>query len=159
MLWVFLFARSQSSASVFDVVWNGPSSKCKSPMLTMADYGVRVNPNQTFTGSVISLIYKSGEWPRLSGSYNATPCWSKHTPGCSYDPWGNITIENNGGVPQMANITLHTQKLAQVIASVVQDENSTSIVMLDWEAWRSVIKCHFFSQLHTPSQFQSLLQL
>jgi hypothetical protein len=36
----------------------------------------------------------------------------------------------------MANITLHTQKLAQVIASGVQDENSTSIVMLDWEAWR-----------------------
>jgi hypothetical protein len=54
----------------FSVVWNGPSSGCAhSHNLTIADYGVQVNENQSFYGSVITLMYTFGEMPLLNASY------------------------------------------------------------------------------------------
>jgi hypothetical protein len=121
----------------FSVVWNGPSAGCRNPSLSLADYPeIFVNTNQSFAGSVITLLYNSGEWPQLSASYNATPCWSKHVSGCSWNPWGNISVKSNGGVPQAANITRHAQKLEQIIETEISDPHSDALLIVDWEAWR-----------------------
>lgn len=129
----------KSTASpAFSVVWNGPSQGCShstASNLTIADYGVLVNEKQSFTGSVITLMYNVGDWPSLNASYNATPCWSHHG-NCSWNPWGDITAKTNGGVPQAANITLHVQKVAVDVAAAVPDPDSTTMLIVDWEAWR-----------------------
>ena len=120
----------------FSVIWNGPSASCnRSPptTLTLSTYGILANPRQAFNGSVITLLYTFGVFPKLHATYNATPCWTGKHP-CSWNPWGSITASANGGVPQAANLTLHEAKLEQDVVRSVADPESDALLILDWEA-------------------------
>ena len=120
----------------FSVIWNGPSASCnRSPptTLTLSTYGILANPRQAFNGSVITLLYTVGVFPKLDATYNATPCWTGKHP-CSWNPWGSITASANGGVPQAANLTLHEAKLEQDVVRSVADPESDALLILDWEA-------------------------
>ena len=98
--------------TAFDIYWNGPSSGCHNPPIPLENYtSIRVNEGQAFVGEEIACFYSIGVFPRLTATQNATPCWSKHTSGCSWNPWDNITAVANNGVPQLANLTLHKEKV------------------------------------------------
>ena len=81
-------------------------------------------------------MYKAGLWPTLNATLNATACWSKHVPGCSYNPWGSIVPKANGGVPQAASTASHGVQLAADLDNIIPDPNSSAILIIDWEAWR-----------------------
>mmetsp|Transcript_9926 Transcript_9926/g.25446 ORF Transcript_9926/g.25446 Transcript_9926/m.25446 type:complete len:424 (+) Transcript_9926:48-1319(+) len=126
----------------FDVVWNGPSegcTRCAGPnqlqTSAIAAAGISVNVGQSFNGSVITLFYKTGLFPTLACPTNATPCWSGQHP-CSWNPWGDIAPKVNGGVPQVANITAHTEALAADVGAAIPDPDFSGLAIIDWEAWR-----------------------
>ena len=125
-------------ATPFEVVWNGPSAGCNSGngLRNLTAYGILANAAQSFNGSTITLFYRIGDWPKLNASMNATACWSEHSPGCSWNPWGRIVASANGGVPQAANITAHTAQVARDIASMIPDAHFSGLLIIDWEAWR-----------------------
>jgi len=128
-------AVASSAPAPFEVIWNGPSGGCH-PLPPVAAYGIKTNAKQSFNGSVITLMYASGDWPILNATLNRTACWTSHVPGCSYNPWGAITAKSNGGVPQAANLTLHGAALEADLDNQIPDKNSATIVIIDWEAWR-----------------------
>ena len=123
--------------TAFSVIWNGPSQKCN-PSLPLSEYGVLANDNQNFFGSVITLLYDTGAFPKLNATYNATPCWTGEKP-CSWNPWGDITPLINGGVPQAANLTLQAEAIQDVVTGAVPDQNSSTILILDFETWRPLM--------------------
>jgi hypothetical protein len=81
-------------------------------------------------------MYQAGLWPTLNATMNATACWMKHVPGCSWNPWGSIAAKTNGGVPQAASTASHRVQLAADLDNIVPDTTSAAILIIDWEAWR-----------------------
>ena len=135
-------ADAAAQRPAFEIVWNGPSAGCSNPhapagtALPLAKYGVSVNANQSFSGAVITIFYSIGKFPILKGAMNATACWSKHVPGCSYNPWGEINATQNGGVPQAADIASHLAALVPQVEAEVPDAEFDGLLIVDWEAWR-----------------------
>lgn len=121
----------------FDIVWNGPSATCQNPALSLSNFsGIRVNRDQAFTGEEIVCFYSIGAFPSLTATQNATPCWSSHVPGCSWNPWDQITPTSNGGVPQVANLSLHLEQLTADVENLIPDAAFEGLAVVDWEAWR-----------------------
>ena len=123
-----------SCSAAFKVVWNAPSQGCsaRGSNVTIADYGVTVNPKQAFIGSEIALMYTIGSWPTLTGTKNATACWEKRHAAepCSWNPWGKLEPETNGGVPQSANLSSHVAAIVQDLTAAVpvsQTSNTPSL--------------------------------
>lgn len=123
----------------FDVVWNGPSNacgSCKLPVpLSPANYSIRTNAGGKFDGDQIVLLYATGRFPTLTGTFNATPCWTGRKP-CSWNPWGDITPVVNGGVPQAADLATHVRQLTQDVVATGAPTDFAGLLILDWEAWR-----------------------
>lgn len=74
--------------------------------------------------------------PTLNATLNQTACWTSHSPGCSYNPWGEIAVKTNGGVPQAANLSLHSAALKAGLDNQMPDKESSGFLVIDWEAWR-----------------------
>ena len=121
------------------MLWNAPSYKCAGLRAApLADYDIIANPEDSFNGSAITILYDSGDWPSLNASVNATPCWL--SPGgkqpCSWNPWGQIAPLTNGGVPQVANVSAHEARLSAIIQERIPSASFAGVVIVDWEAWR-----------------------
>ena len=127
------------STQRFEVVWNAPSascSRCNPPVpILPAKYGIQTNSRGTFDGDQMTILYAPGAFPSLTGAYNATPCWTGKRP-CSWNPWGQINVSTNGGVPQAADLVSHVSQLERDVVSRVPVANFSGLLIVDWEAWR-----------------------
>eukprot|EP00051_Salpingoeca_urceolata_P012385 m.153468 g.153468 ORF g.153468 m.153468 type:complete len:892 (-) comp17473_c0_seq3:174-2849(-) len=135
--------RAQAAVD-YSVVWNGPSAGCNhcpntSSHLTPEKYGILVNPGQSFNGSVMTCFYRIGLWPLLESQGDK---WPK--------PWGNISVKQNGGVPQRANLTAHLEQVAIDVQQQIPDPDMSGYAVIDWEAWRPL----FFENWDSLSLYQ-----
>ena len=94
--------------------------------VTGGAYGLTANPSGSFNGSAMTLFYGPSTWPSLSATRNpdATPCWAKHGPGCTWDQskiWANVTVTANGGVPQAGDIGVHKAAVAELVKAKIPD--------------------------------------
>ena len=94
--------------------------------VTGGAYGLTANPSGSFNGSAMTLFYGPSTWPSLSATLNpdATPCWAKHGPGCTWDQskiWANVTVTANGGVPQAGDIGVHKAAVAELVKAKIPD--------------------------------------
>lgn len=129
--------------SFFDVLWNAPSGGCQTgcgvnlTARALGAYRIAANPSDSFNGSVVTILYASGLWPLLDAKMNATPCWGGRRP-CSWQPWGDISPAQNGGVPQAAdaNLSAHTYALSRAVELEMPEVAFDGVVIVDFEAWR-----------------------
>ncbi|ESO84657.1 hypothetical protein LOTGIDRAFT_95501, partial [Lottia gigantea] len=94
----------------FVVIWNKPSNRC---VHNLSEYAILDNSGGQFVGDVISLFYKTGDFPSISK--------------------GHI---NNGGIPQLGNLSLHLSKLYKDIVEAIPDKDFQGVAVFDFEAWR-----------------------
>lgn len=127
----------------FTAVWNCPYMG-KVLAATGSEYGISANPEASFNGSQITLFYGPHTWPLLKAttSPDVIPCWRK-VPGqpCTWNQseiWTNITVVQNGGVPQAADIEVHKAAVAEMVETMIPDPNFAGYGIFDWEKWRAL---------------------
>ena len=87
--------------------------------------GVTTNPNQTQRGAEVNCLYRFGLPPRLKcANLSAWPL-----------PIADITVSQNGGVPQRANISLHLQQLRLDLDRFMPDKKFSGYALIDKEDW------------------------
>ena len=149
-----------SKDDAFRVVWNAPSSVCENcGGLPLKNFGIEANINETFIGETIACLYSGsfGAWPTLNASLNATPCWTGNHP-CSWTPWSSIEVLENGGVPQMANLTLHLDQVSIDLVQEIPDTTYSGLIILDFEEWRPVLSSNYDALSYNILYSRSLVQ-
>ena len=152
--------------------------------VTGGAYGLTANPSGSFNGSAMTLFYGPSTWPSLSATLNpdATPCWAKHGPGCTWDQskiWANVTVTANGGVPQAGDIGVHKAAVAELVKAKIPDPDfvrptatlplspwgrsltlrlstQDGIGIFDWESWRALFSENYDS-LSYSNYYSTLL--
>ena len=89
--------------------------------------GVITNPNQTFNGAKVACLYRFGLPPRLKCANLST--WPL--------PVADITVVQNGGVPQSPsfNLSLHMQQLKKDLDRFMPDPLFSGYALIDKEDW------------------------
>ncbi|BFZ09672.1 hypothetical protein BsWGS_12711 [Bradybaena similaris] len=106
------------SPSPFRVVWNYPDMSCVSGHIDMelSKHGIVANNPRDFVGNEVATLYPNfGLWPMY------------------LDKDGTRNV--NEGLPQLANLTAHLDKLRKDIADKIPAA-STGYAAFDQEAWR-----------------------
>jgi hyaluronoglucosaminidase len=135
--------------SKFTAVWNCPYMGKKVVNIS----GLSANPSGSFNGSIITLFYGPGTWPRLKATRNPliNPCWEPKRP-CTWNEsmiWSNITIASNGGVPQEGDIEVHKEAVASLVEEMIPDVEFSGYGIFDWEDWRVLYKDNYDSLSYT----------
>ena len=110
----------------YSCVWDSPTISCEHYGLNfnLSQFDIVQNPKGTFDGEKITIFYGPGEFPTIDGATG------KYT---------------NGGLPQLGNLSLHLEKLAQDVEELIPDKNFQGFAVLDFEAWRPLFKHNFDS--------------
>lgn len=112
----------------FSIVWNVPAQGCERS--GRADFAlpswdiVENTPNDTFMGGNMTLFYTFGSWPALNP---------------------NDTVRNNGGIPQLGNLTLHLDLVRADVAAAIADPDFSGLAVIDMEAWRPLYSLNWDS--------------
>ena len=134
---VLLSALSSAAAPRFQALWNCPYMGTD---VAGDKFGLTSNPEGTFNGSAITIIYSIPSWPRLAATENPSvnPCWTHESP-CTWNLsliWNNISVVSNGGVPQAGDIALHRAGVTAAIEKKIPDTEFSGVAIFDWEEWR-----------------------
>lgn len=101
------------------LAWNAPTEDCRPRheiIFQLDQFQIVASPNEGFTKQNLTIFYKD----RL-GLYPY------------YEPDGNAV---NGGLPQVASITQHVQKMPDGVTKYIKDPMSKGLAVIDWEEWR-----------------------
>ena len=128
---------SVASVPRFQALWNCPYMGSD---VAGDKFGLTSNPEGTFNGSTITLIYSIASWPRLAAVPNPSvqPCWTHASP-CTWNLsliWNNLSVVSNGGVPQAGDIALHRAGVKAAIEEKIPDAGFDGVAIFDWEEWR-----------------------
>lgn len=98
--------------------WNAPTEDCgprHGIRFQLDMFQIVASPNEGFTKQNLTIFYRN----RL-GLY---PYFESGTP-------------VNGGLPQIASLTHHLEKLPEGIKKYIRDPNAQGLAVIDWEDWR-----------------------
>ncbi|KAJ6656205.1 hypothetical protein lerEdw1_004036 [Lerista edwardsae] len=103
----------------FITFWNAPTEPCKRRYkvdLQLATYGIVANPNETLSGSTVTIFYhnRMGIYPHV-------------------DEQGNI---HHGGIPQSQDLQEHLVQVEVDIDKALPKRMFNGLGVIDWENWR-----------------------
>lgn len=101
------------------LAWNAPTQECAprhSVSLSLYHFDIVATPNEGFVRQNLTIFYKE----RL-GLYP----YYKH---------GGTAV--NGGLPQLASLTEHREKMPEGIQKYIRDSQAKGLAVIDWEEWR-----------------------
>lgn len=109
----------------FLAYWNIPSFMCHKHGIyfnnLFDEYGIIQNPNDTFRGSRVTILYDPGNFPALLTNTKS----------------GNL-YRRNGGIPTAGNLTAHLNQLKKHINELIVDPHFDGIGIIDFESWRPI---------------------
>ncbi|XP_052413960.1 hyaluronidase-2 [Carassius gibelio] len=102
------------------LVWNAPTEDCRprhNIHLQLDQFQIVASPNQDFTKQNLTMFYKDrlGLYPHFQDG-----------------------VPVNGGLPQMASLTHHREKMPEGIAKYIRDPSARGLAVIDWEEWRPI---------------------
>lgn len=101
------------------LAWNAPTQECAprhSVSLSLDPFHIVATPNEGFVRQNLTIFYKE----RL-GLY-------------PYYNHGGTAV--NGGLPQLASLTEHHEKMPEGIQKYIRDSQAKGLAVIDWEEWR-----------------------
>uniref|UniRef100_A0A8C1S8C1 Hyaluronidase n=1 Tax=Cyprinus carpio TaxID=7962 RepID=A0A8C1S8C1_CYPCA len=102
------------------LVWNAPTEDCRpwhNVHLQLDQFQIVASPNESFTEQNLTMFYKD----RL-GLY----------------PHFEDRVAVNGGLPQLASLTHHREKMPEGIAKYIHDPSARGLAVIDWDEWRPI---------------------
>ncbi|XP_050969291.1 hyaluronidase-2 [Labeo rohita] len=102
------------------LVWNAPTEDCRprhKVHLQLEQFQIVASPNEGFTKQNLTMFYKDrlGLYPHFEGG-----------------------VAVNGGLPQVASLTHHREKIPEGIAKYIPDPSARGLAVIDWEEWRPI---------------------
>lgn len=109
------------NASTFSVIWNVPAHGCEARTPFHLDrWGIVENgQGDEWMGDNMTLMYSFGDWPTIAAD----------------------GTRNNGGIPQLGNLSAHLEKAQADIVAAIPDPNFSGVAVIDFESWRPVGGC------------------
>lgn len=101
------------------LVWNAPTEDCaprQGVTLLLNQFDIVASPNEGFVRQNLTIFYKE----RL-GLY-------------PYYERGGIAV--NGGIPQLASLTQHHEKMPEGVQKYIREPEAKGLAVIDWEEWR-----------------------
>ncbi|XP_029007724.1 hyaluronidase-2 [Betta splendens] len=101
------------------LAWNAPTQECDPRhrvTLSLSQFDIVASPNEGFVRQNVTIFYKE----RL-GLY-------------PYFERGGTAV--NGGLPQLASLTQHYQKMPEGVKKYIRDQQAKGLAVIDWEEWR-----------------------
>ncbi|KAM4588009.1 hyaluronidase-2 [Odontesthes bonariensis] len=101
------------------LVWNAPTQECRTRhgvTLSLDQFDIVATPNEGFVRQNLTMFYKE----RL-GLY-------------PYYEHGGTAL--NGGLPQLASLTQHYEKMPDGLKKYIQEPQAKGLSVIDWEEWR-----------------------
>ncbi|XP_066295987.1 hyaluronidase-1-like isoform X2 [Branchiostoma lanceolatum] len=104
----------------FNIVWNVPSRVCTKKFgieINLDGYEIVYNPGHEWNGTYMTIFYANdlGLYPNI------------------HEQTGE---ENNGGLPQKADLKDHLTKATDDISRLIPDADYRGLGVIDWEFWR-----------------------
>ncbi|XP_065135611.2 hyaluronidase-2 [Paramisgurnus dabryanus] len=101
------------------LVWNAPTEDCRqhhNVHFKLDQFQIVASPNEAFTKQNLTIFYKDqlGLYPYFETDGTAV----------------------NGGLPQMASLTQHLEKMPEDIQKYIRDPSAQGLAVIDWEEWR-----------------------
>ncbi|XP_067229611.1 hyaluronidase-2 [Chanodichthys erythropterus] len=100
------------------LIWNAPTEDCRTRhkvTFQFNQFQIVASPNEGFTKQNLTIFYKD----RL-GLY----------------PHFEHGIAINDGLPQIASVTHHREKMPEGIEKYIRDPSARGLAVIDWEEWR-----------------------
>lgn len=100
------------------LVWNAPTEDCvprQGVTLSLNQFDIVASPNEGFVRQNLTIFYKE----RL-GLY----------------PYYERGIAVNGGLPQLASLTQHYEKMPEGVQRYIREPQANGLAVIDWEEWR-----------------------
>ncbi|XP_061730313.1 hyaluronidase-2-like [Nerophis ophidion] len=101
------------------LVWNAPTQDCAprhGVTLPLEQFHIVASPNEGFTRQNLTIFYKErlGLYPYYEQDETAV----------------------NGGLPQLASITQHYEKMPEGVQKYIREPKAKGLAVIDWEEWR-----------------------
>ncbi|TNM88841.1 hypothetical protein fugu_005095 [Takifugu bimaculatus] len=101
------------------LAWNVPTQECAprhSVSLSLDHFDIVATPNEGFVRQNLTIFYKErlGLYPYYEHSGTAV----------------------NGGLPQLASLTEHHEKMPEGIQKYIREPQAKGLAVIDWEEWR-----------------------
>lgn len=101
------------------LAWNAPTEDCAPRhgiRFQLDQFQIVASPNEGFVKQNLTIFYKDrlGLYPYFEP--DETPV--------------------NGGLPQMASLTLHLEKMPEGVQKYIREPGATGLAVIDWEEWR-----------------------
>ncbi|XP_067314665.1 hyaluronidase-2 [Pseudorasbora parva] len=121
------------------LVWNAPTEDCRprhKVHFQLDQFQIVASPNEGFTKQNLTMFYKD----RL-GLY----------------PYYEHGTAVNGGLPQLASLTHHREKMPEGIKKYIRDPFARGLAVIDWEEWRPLWTRNWDAKDVYKSQSQRLV--
>lgn len=101
------------------LAWNAPTQECDPRhrvTLSLGQFDIVASPNEGFVRQNLTIFYKErlGLYPYYERDGTAV----------------------NGGLPQLASINQHYQKMPEGVQKYIRDPQAKGLAVIDWEEWR-----------------------
>lgn len=101
------------------LAWNAPTEECRprhKVPLQLDQFHIVASPSEGFTKQNLTIFYKDrlGLYPYFNSDNNPV----------------------NGGLPQIASLTEHLEKMPQDIEKYIPNSATKGLAVIDWEEWR-----------------------
>ncbi len=121
------------------LVWNAPTEDCRprhNVHLQLDQFQIVASPNEGFTKQNLTMFYKDrlGLYPHFQDG-----------------------VAINGGLPQIASLTQHREKMPEGIAKYIRDPSARGLAVIDWEEWRPIWIRNWDTKAIYKSQSQLLV--
>ncbi len=121
------------------LVWNAPTEDCRprhNVHLQLDQFQIVASPNEGFTKQNLTMFYKDrlGLYPHFQDG-----------------------VAVNGGLPQIASLTHHREKMPEGIAKYIRDASAQGLAVIDWEEWRPIWIRNWDTKAIYKSQSQLLV--
>uniref|UniRef100_A0A8C1TBF2 Hyaluronidase n=1 Tax=Cyprinus carpio TaxID=7962 RepID=A0A8C1TBF2_CYPCA len=102
------------------LVWNAPTEDCNlrhNVHFQLDQFQIVASPSKGFTKQNLTMFYKDrlGLYPHFQDG-----------------------VAINGGLPQIASLTHHTEKIPEGIAKYIHDPSARGLAVIDWEEWHPI---------------------
>lgn len=101
------------------LAWNAPTEDCRprhNVNFQLDQFHIVASPNEGFTKQNLTIFYKD----RLG----------------LYPYFNSDNSPENGGLPQIASLTQHLEKMPQDIERYIPNSAAKGLAVIDWEEWR-----------------------
>ncbi|CAN9511779.1 unnamed protein product [Ophioblennius macclurei] len=101
------------------LAWNAPTQECAprhGVTLSLDQFHIVATPNEGFVRQNLTIFYKErlGLYPYYKRDGTAV----------------------NGGLPQLASLTQHYEKMPEGVQKYIRDSDAKGLAVIDWEEWR-----------------------